>query len=247
MTLNAYLDGPYGAALDFRHHDTVVLVAGTSVSRGLTRQLTSTGGTGITFVLSHFLELLSSLSTRPDQKLHLVWNVRHTAHIQWIAPLLNQAFTRAIEADKGETMSSEKHGRQCESDGQVRIDIYVTKSYVADEPGTHVVEGVEKALPLGHLGVHEGESSAHDATDTLGPTGRSDSERSGGASSGTGSGSASFDDSMDEKEGKSQGYAEHGLSAAASRHVKVHHARAPLRDILDAVTGDVGVVGEYFL
>ncbi|KAK4688008.1 hypothetical protein P7C73_g2110, partial [Tremellales sp. Uapishka_1] len=100
-TLPVLLEGPYGTSELLDHFATVVLVA---------------GGTGVTFVLSHFL----ALALQPPaglRHLHLVWNIRHSRHIRWIAPLLDEYLgTTPPELE-------------------ITIDIHVTKSHVADEPG----------------------------------------------------------------------------------------------------------------
>jgi len=89
--------------------------------------LISTGGTGITFILSHFLQILHDMQTIGSgscrtavRQLHLVWNIRHAAHVSWIAPLINQAFASCV-VPAGCT---------------VRIDIHVTRTSASHEPGS---------------------------------------------------------------------------------------------------------------
>ncbi|WVR06150.1 hypothetical protein IAU60_003180 [Kwoniella sp. DSM 27419] len=101
-TIPLGLEGPYGHAHSLDHFDTVLLVA---------------GGTGVTFVLSHFLQIIAN-APKPTSRvthLHLVWHVRHAEDVEWVAPLLNQAYDEVDHLD-------------------VRVDVYVTKSHASDEP-----------------------------------------------------------------------------------------------------------------
>ncbi|OCF43978.1 ferric reductase transmembrane component 4 [Kwoniella heveanensis CBS 569] len=98
-----YLEGPYGYAHNLDSYSTVLLVS---------------GGTGVTFVLGHFLQILASVraGTSAVKKLHLVWHIRHAEDIEWIASLLNQGLL-----DPPDSMN-------------IVIDVFVTKSHASDEP-----------------------------------------------------------------------------------------------------------------
>ena len=123
----AYLEGPYGASVDITHYPTILGIA---------------GGTGITHILSHAMHLLALASTRqtPLRHLHIVWNIRHASHVEWITPLLNAHFAN---------LPSGKELR-------VTIDIHVTRESVSNDPAEEPVhlgeafEGVLDALP-GHM------------------------------------------------------------------------------------------------
>ncbi|WVF69269.1 hypothetical protein IAT40_004045 [Kwoniella sp. CBS 6097] len=98
-----YLEGPYGYAHNLDSYSTVLLVS---------------GGTGVTFVLGHFLQILASIRAGRSvvKKLHLVWHIRHAEDIEWIAPLLNQGLL-----DPPDSVN-------------IVIDVFVTKSHASDEP-----------------------------------------------------------------------------------------------------------------
>lgn len=123
----AYIEGPYGASVDVTHYPTILGIA---------------GGTGITHILSHAIHLLALASTRqtPLRHLHIVWNIRHASHVEWITPLLNAHFANLPS------------GKQL----QVTIDIHVTRESVSNDPTEEPVhlseafEGVLEALP-GHM------------------------------------------------------------------------------------------------
>jgi ferric-chelate reductase len=97
------------------------------------------GGTGVTFVLSHFLALLQSARSgrSPIRLLHLVWHVRHGSDVTWIAPLLNQAAKEHPDID-------------------VRVEVFVTRTKVADEPWPGEVQtpGVETPPTVTSHGDH---------------------------------------------------------------------------------------------
>ena len=122
-----YLDGPYGASIDVTQYPTILGIA---------------GGTGITHILSHAIHLLALASTRqtPLRHLHIVWNIRHASHVEWITPLLNAHFANLPS------------GKQL----RVSIDIHVTRESVSNDPTEEPVhlgeafEGVLEALP-GHM------------------------------------------------------------------------------------------------
>ncbi|WWC95890.1 hypothetical protein V866_002757 [Kwoniella sp. B9012] len=101
-----YIEGPYGYPHSLDSYSTVLLLA---------------GGTGVTFVLGHFLQILQNLRKGKSavKKLHLVWHIRHSEDIEWIAPLLNQGIQDSLEV---------------QSDIEITIDIYVTKTHSSDEP-----------------------------------------------------------------------------------------------------------------
>ncbi|RSH89214.1 hypothetical protein EHS25_002326 [Saitozyma podzolica] len=123
-SIPVFLEGPYGTAHSLEHFSTVLLVA---------------GGTGVTFVLSHFLALLQSARSgrSPIRLLHLVWHVRHGSDVTWIAPLLNQAAKEHPDID-------------------VRVEVFVTRTKVADEPWPGEVQtpGVETPPTVTSHGDH---------------------------------------------------------------------------------------------
>ncbi|WWC62309.1 uncharacterized protein I303_104905 [Kwoniella dejecticola CBS 10117] len=98
-----YIEGPYGYAHSLDSYSTVLLLA---------------GGTGVTFVCGHFLQILQNArkGNSAVRKVHLVWHIRHAEDIEWIAPLLNEGVHDAPE------------------NIDTQIDIYVTKSHSSDEP-----------------------------------------------------------------------------------------------------------------
>jgi len=109
-TFRTYVEGPYGMSPDMNHYDSVVLIA---------------GGTGITFALSHFLQIVKNVRAGKSavKSLRLVWNIRQAENVSWIAPLVNAALSTAIPGLS------------------VRLDAYVTRSAVgggsdADSPTT---------------------------------------------------------------------------------------------------------------
>jgi ferric-chelate reductase len=122
-----YLEGPYGSSVDVTHYPTILGIA---------------GGTGITHIMSHAIHLLALASTRqtPLRHLHIVWNIRHASHVEWITPLLNAHFANLPS------------GKQL----RVTIDIHVTRESVSNDPTEEPVhlgeafEGVLEALP-GHM------------------------------------------------------------------------------------------------
>ena len=103
-TIPCYIEGPYGESHSYTHHDSVVCVA---------------GGTGITHVLSVFLDVVAAhrRGNSAVRSLRLIWNIRHLADVNWVAPLLNQALAEPLDGL------------------QVRIDLHLTKSHQSDEPG----------------------------------------------------------------------------------------------------------------
>ena len=82
-SIPCYLDGPYGVAHSYTHHDSVLLIA---------------GGTGITHVLSIFLSVIEAHRHGDSavKSLRLVWNVRHLADVNLIAHLLNDALSSPV-------------------------------------------------------------------------------------------------------------------------------------------------------
>ncbi|WWD18295.1 hypothetical protein CI109_102745 [Kwoniella shandongensis] len=102
-TLPLYLEGPYGYAHSLDSYATVVLVA---------------GGTGVTFTLGHFLQILANARKGESavRHLHLIWHIRHAEDVEWIAPLLNQA---AVDIP---------------TEMDVIVDVFVTKTHASDEP-----------------------------------------------------------------------------------------------------------------
>ncbi len=96
------LDGPYGSPPDLNAYATVLLV---------------TGGTGVSYGLAHLAAIIAAAHkhTSSAAQVRLVWNVRSSSHVRWIAPLLNDALARGS--------------------GYVRIavDVYVTRSHLSNE------------------------------------------------------------------------------------------------------------------
>ncbi|WOO82515.1 Ferric reductase transmembrane component 3 [Vanrija pseudolonga] len=107
--LNAYIEGPYGTTHRMNHFDSVLLVA---------------GGTGITFALSHLLDIIKHGREGKSAvgQVHLVWNVRQGANVAWIAPYVNAA----LEKGSGNT--------------RVVISVYITRSHASDEPNADSVD-----------------------------------------------------------------------------------------------------------
>jgi predicted ferric reductase len=105
--INCYLEGPYGISHGFNQYDSAILVS---------------GGTGITYALSHFLDIIKQSRNENTAVSHarMVWNVRDAAHVSWIAPLINEAIARGT----GKTTFV--------------VDIYVTRTAASDEPGTEM-------------------------------------------------------------------------------------------------------------
>jgi hypothetical protein len=124
VNIPTYLDGPYGSTVDVTGYSTVLGIA---------------GGTGITHILSHAIHLLDLASTResPLRHLHIIWNIRHASHVEWIAPLLNTHFSNLPTAKQL----------------RVTIDIHVTRESVSNDAGEEQIhlgeafEGVLEALP----------------------------------------------------------------------------------------------------
>ncbi|KAK4687093.1 ferric-chelate reductase, partial [Tremellales sp. Uapishka_1] len=191
-TLKAYIDGPYGRAHSLDHNDTVLLIS---------------GGTGITYVLSHFLQIIANVRAGRSavRSLHLVWNVRHLSHIAWIAPLLNE------------------HLQTLPAGLRIRLDVFVTKSHVADEPASR--EPLSEAIEEKAAHIHEHPEPDAETPGMAGPpvTGM-------GWSSGS---SQSSHEVLDEKQSNEEpcGF---GLSATPESVVTTHRGRAVLRDIVEA-------------
>lgn len=82
------------------------------------------GGSGITYAMAHLCAIVkaSREGTTAVSNVQLVWNVRHASCAAWITPIINETIARGT--------------------GSVRVtlDIYVTSSALADEPGTHASE-----------------------------------------------------------------------------------------------------------
>lgn len=93
------------------------------------------GGTGITHVLSYFIAVLNQVreGNAQTRHLHLVWNTRHSSHLQWIGPLINDALAK-VPANLG-----------------VQIDLHVTKSPAGSDPDAETLctMGETKTTPPG--------------------------------------------------------------------------------------------------
>jgi hypothetical protein len=78
----------------------------------------TSGGTGITYVLSYFLDVLAQAreGKGTTRHLHLVWHIRHASHLSWITPILNEALG-AVPLDM-----------------TVQIDLHLTKSSAGEDP-----------------------------------------------------------------------------------------------------------------
>ncbi|KAI9631806.1 ferric reductase like transmembrane component-domain-containing protein, partial [Dioszegia hungarica] len=72
------LEGPYGHSHPLSHYSSLLFIS---------------GGTGVTFTLSHFLSVLSAIRTGKGiaRRVKLVWHVRHAEDISWITPILDEA------------------------------------------------------------------------------------------------------------------------------------------------------------
>ncbi|ODN74378.1 hypothetical protein L202_06789 [Cryptococcus amylolentus CBS 6039] len=99
-----YVEGPYGYAHSLDGYEAVLLLA---------------GGTGVTFGSGHMLQILQNAKEGGSavKHLHLVWHIRHPEDIEWLAPLLNLAASLSAQ-----------------SEIELRVDVYVTKSHASDEP-----------------------------------------------------------------------------------------------------------------
>ncbi|WRT67595.1 uncharacterized protein IL334_004567 [Kwoniella shivajii] len=116
-----YIEGPYGYAHSLDSYSTVLLLA---------------GGTGVTFVSGHFLQILQNVKKGKSavKKLHLVWHIRHVEDIEWIAPLLNEGIKELYSKDNADSNSNESSSINVDHDIDIEIDIFVTKSHSSDEP-----------------------------------------------------------------------------------------------------------------
>ena len=102
-----YLEGPYGTSHSLASYSTVILVA---------------GGTGITYLSSNLLGLLAHDTPTIPRHVHLVWHIRYSDDVVYLADILNEAAVWA-----------QRHPLT-----RVTIDIQVTKSHQADEPAPHL-------------------------------------------------------------------------------------------------------------
>lgn len=192
------------------------------------------GGTGITHVLSHAIHLLDLATTdqTPLRHLHIVWNIRHASHVEWVAPLLNTHLAN---------LPSAKHLR-------VTIDVHVTRENVSREPHEEPVdlpaafEGVLSAIPS-HLRRESMFShtrpSLEDDTDENVSTHERRPLLVSAASNFT-----EEQEVLHTKRGD-----RHGLSDDVWRLIRWQSGRAGLKgyvqDDIDESHGDMGVVGEY--
>lgn len=113
LALRLRLEGPYGHSHPLEHYTSVLLVS---------------GGTGVTFGLSHLLSLLRSVRAgqAATRSIKMVWHVRHAEDIAWITPLLDSAF-----AERQGTSGSKG------LDGigvKVELQVWVTRSKSSGEP-----------------------------------------------------------------------------------------------------------------
>ncbi|KAG6371093.1 hypothetical protein JVT61DRAFT_10634 [Boletus reticuloceps] len=77
-TVKVFIDGPYGRAPDIGTYDTSILIA---------------GGSGITYILPVFLDVIEKARKEPIQcrRLVFIWAVRDMSHVQWISDALYRA------------------------------------------------------------------------------------------------------------------------------------------------------------
>jgi ferric-chelate reductase len=225
VDIPTYLDGPYGASVDVSCYPTVLGIA---------------GGTGITHILSHAIHLLALVSTQqsPLRHLHIIWNIRHASHVEWIAPLLNTHFAN---------LPTTKQLR-------VTIEIHVTRESVSNDAGEEQIhlgeafEGVLEALP-NHMRRERRRSMAmqmqvddDDEESDASPFDRSQERRPILRSS------DSFLTEEQEVRYTKRGD-RHGLSDEVWRLIRWTSGRAQLkgyvRKDIDSSDGDLGLLGMY--
>lgn len=187
----------------------------------------------------HLVDLATSGQVQvPLRHLHIVWNIRHASHVEWVAPLLNSHFAN---------LSSSKPLR-------VTIDIHVTRENVSREPHEEpvelsgAIESMLHALP-GHVHREMGSPaerlSLHDDDDPDGPpTSAQARERErrpllvSAASMFT-----EAQEVLDTKRGD-----RHGLSSEVWRLIRWQSGRAELKgyvqEDIDESCGEMGVIGE---
>lgn len=96
----------------------MVLVAGKLRGTQQIAQLTLSGGTGITFLSSNLLGLLHPTAPQIPRHIHLVWHIRHSEDVSWLAPLLNEMASLLPRYPQT----------------RLTLDVHVTKSHRSDEP-----------------------------------------------------------------------------------------------------------------
>jgi len=195
-----------------------------------------TGGTGITHVLSIFLSVIQAhtLGKSAVKSLRLVWNIRHLADVNWIAPLLNSALLSSLP------------------DGlEVKIDVHLTRSHVSDEPD--MMRGITELLAA-----HRNSTTASDTNQTTATPGtpaefnekRGDSaEGSSAGTSTVGSANASKE-KLEQDHEKKQTFADFPrISGDVAKVTSFRAGRAGLtgimRDEVAKASTSMGVSGEW--
>lgn len=77
ITINGFLEGPYGGPMSLNSYGTVLLFA---------------GGIGITHQISYIRDLLAGweLGRVATRKIILVWSLRHTEQLEWVRPWMDE-------------------------------------------------------------------------------------------------------------------------------------------------------------
>lgn len=205
--INCYIEGPYGGE-GFGH----------GLGHGPLQQhdavILVAGGTGISASCSQFLNTIrcSREGTTAVASCRLVWNVRSARALAWIAPLLNAEFAKGAGSTR------------------FHIDVYVTRSAVADDP---TAEGQKDRAQFASLADEDSpEGSPAGSTENVHETNEKTSPPS----------SAGSAHGPDEKYAAAA-----GLAPAVAAIVQFHQGRSPLerivRDDTLAATGEGDGVG----
>lgn len=134
MKVQAAVEGPYGLAEDLSGYDAVLIFAGKQIFSPCSRPLsTYPGGSGISFALSHLLQIIEEarVGRTRVRSVKLVWMVKSRLHLSWISSILYS------------------HTHRIPSTLQVSLDIYVTKQYFrsTDSIAPSVTSSGHAALP----------------------------------------------------------------------------------------------------
>lgn len=202
----------------------------------LDRLALTPGGTGITHVLSIFLAIIQAHTNGKSavRSLRLVWNIRHLADVNWIAPLLNSALATSLP----EGLS-------------VKIDVHLTRSHVSDEPD--MMRGITELLADHHNSTTAGDTNAPSATPaTPAESNEKQAEGSQGSSAGNstlGSANASREKLEEDNEKKSRFADFPKISGEVARVMSFKSGRAGLkgimRDEVAKASTSMGVSGEW--
>jgi len=76
--VSVLVDAAYGDSPDLRGDDTVILVA---------------GGSGVSFTISHFLDIINQVRSAKSvcQRIVFIWAIRNRDHIEWISDAVSKA------------------------------------------------------------------------------------------------------------------------------------------------------------